>query len=153
MTPEAREALERALERGRQALLESNGNVLTKDELELLVEAAERALADDGMESVRLLNRRINEVTELRQRLAEVEDENTELREWRDHAVASCAKRRCSERDSDLDALRCERDALTTAVGEWAQVRAERDALKVECARLRAGMGSLLEPAPGEGKT
>lgn len=33
---------------------------------------------------------------------------------------------------------------------ELAALRAECDALKVECARLRAGMEPLLEPAPGK---
>ena len=42
------------------------------------------------------------EIRALRQCIADVEAANAELREWRDQAVASCAKRRCSEREREL---------------------------------------------------
>lgn len=47
-----------------------------------------------------------------RSTIARQAEELTELREWRDKAVASCAKRQCSMRDATIAALNAENASL-----------------------------------------
>ena len=83
----------------------------------------------------------MNDAT-LAQMVAALQAENQQLRDWRDSATMSCAKRKCATRERDLREAENERDEANKVCEQWRQwtvaTRAENDSLRAEVERLRA---------------
>lgn len=79
----------------------------------------------------------MNDAT-LAQMVAALQAENQQLRDWRDSATMSCAKRKCATRERDLREAENERDEANKVCEQWRQwtvaTRAENDSLRAEVA-------------------
>lgn len=74
----------------------------------------------------------MNDAT-LAQMVAALQAENQQLRDWRDSATMSCAKRKCATRERDLREAENERDEANKVCEQWRQWN---EALRARVAEL-----------------